>query len=113
MKEERKEQSDIISLERFANILYSNYIVGPVIQEKTVLTENQKQNHQGVLEKWKEVDPEKYQQGLEILANIQQLASDPEGLKAFEEKSCKSSDLGEFETLCIRRRRKRFFETRK
>lgn len=83
MKEERKEQSDIISLERFANILYSNYIVGPVIQEKTVLTENQKQNHQGVLEKWKEVDPEKYQQGLAILANIQQLASDPEGLKAF------------------------------
>lgn len=79
-------QNNFFSLKSFADLVYQDYIRGPLIGPRlNPITENRKENHTRILTFLKERDKETYQKALEILILIQELAEDPEEAKRFEE----------------------------
>jgi len=85
-KENSDKVVDIVSFERFVNILYQDYIVAPIIQQRGEITPNRLENHQRILDTWRETNPAKYQKGLEALVAFQSLSKDMGAVKQFEER---------------------------
>lgn len=89
MDEENKNETlgnDIVSMEMFVHMIYQDYIMGPIINKRGPITQNRMDNHQRILETWKQTNPEKYQEGLQAMKIIQELIEDKVALQEFEKR---------------------------